>query len=185
MQSCHKQCTVALKKYSVFFCYLYIGLYYLHSGNSSEAYYYFRLYKLYLISQPENALLLLLGFRVSVFRRSAFYHIANINILAAVKVYNCKHFVKQLSSSAHKRLALQVLLFSRTFAYEHYLGIRIPYTENKICTCGAQLTLIAGKTRFLQIVPIIIVHNQSTPILHKNLSYQNSKNSTFSFPLSE
>ena len=68
---------------------------------------------------------------VSVSRRSAFDDIGYV-YLRAVKIYRRQYFIQQLSRRAYKGYALQILLLSRSLAYEHYVGIFISGTYDHI-----------------------------------------------------
>ena len=110
---------------------------------SSEADDNFRADELDLVAQPVNAHLLLLGLWIAVFGRAALYDICDIDILVSVKVDCNQHFIEELACSADKGLALKVLVFSGTLAYEHYLGVRSAHSDNNVGSCLAQLAFLA------------------------------------------
>ena len=67
----------------------------------------------------------------------------DIDILVSVKVDCNQHFIEELACSADKGLALKVLVFSGTLAYEHYLGVRSAHSDNNVGSCLAQLAFLA------------------------------------------
>ena len=143
MKHSHHQHAVLLDELTVLLCNFDVGLDYACRRYSSEADDNFRADELDLVAQPVNAHLLLLGLWIAVFGRAALYDICDIDILVSVKVDCNQHFIEELACSADKGLALKVLVFSGTLAYEHYLGVRSAHSDNNVGSCLAQLAFLA------------------------------------------
>ena len=121
-----------------------------HGSDSSKTHENLWLDQLDLLLQIANASILLRLERITVLGRTALDNIGDIAILTAIKVDDTEHIIKELSGSAHKRLTLQVLLLSRTFANEQNIRLRIAHTEHHIMPCGTKGTASAVHTALLK-----------------------------------
>lgn len=81
-------------------------------------------------------------------------YITNIVKCRPPKVDDGEHFVKKLSSRADKRLALQVLVFSRSLADEHDLRVPRADAENDVVPRLRQRTVGAGQAGSLKRFPV-------------------------------
>ena len=109
-----------------------------------------------LVAQPADAQLLLLGLGVAVVRRTALDDIGDIDILFSVQIHRQQHFVEQHTGSAHKRLALQVLVFAGTLADKHHLGVRHADAHHHMKARLAERAFAAGKTGSVEFFPSLI-----------------------------
>ena len=86
---------------------------------------------------------LLLGLRVAVFRRTAFYYVSYVNVFVAVEVYGVEHFIQKFAAASYERLSLQILVFPGTFADEHHFRLRIADADNDVVPCFAKSAFAA------------------------------------------
>ena len=122
-------------------------------GNSSEADDDFRIDKADLLLKPLAAGGNFVFRRVAVLRRTAFYHVSDIDIFFAGKVNNGKHFIKKHSAPSDKRFAFKVFVFAGTFTDEKDVCIRISDSENNVCSCFAKSAFFAVEalsTKFIK-----------------------------------
>lgn len=112
MIECSEENAALFSKLSVFAGNLEIRTDEAHGRDTAEADDDLRLDQLRLRAQEADTRILLGLHRVAVFGRAALDDVRDIAVFPA-KVDDGEHFVKKLSSRADKRLALQVLVFSR------------------------------------------------------------------------
>lgn len=117
----------------------------LHAGDPAEGDDDLRADQAGLLAQPADTALLFVVLRVAVHGRTAFDDICDVDVLFAVKIDGVQHFVEELSGSADERLALQILLFARTFADEQDLCAFAADAEDDVVPLFAQA---AGGTAF-------------------------------------
>ena len=85
--------------------------------NSAKANYHLRLDEAYLLAKIVHASVLLVGLRVSVFRRTALEYVGYVNALAR-NVHRKQKLIKKLTGSAHKGSTRKILFFSWCFTDE-------------------------------------------------------------------
>ena len=115
------------------------------SRNAAEAHDYLRADYSHLLPQITDTGLLLLGLRVSVFGRAALDHVGNV-YFTSVEVDCGKKFVEQLSRSANKWFALQILVFSRALADKHDSRAVASHAENHVVARFCKLAFFTAKT---------------------------------------
>lgn len=109
-----------------------IGLDEPHPGDPAESHDDARPDQARLLPEVGKATLLLALFGVAVVRRAALDDIGDVNILMPVEVDGVQHLVEELSCSADKGFALQILLFARPFANEHHPRRAIADAEDNV-----------------------------------------------------
>ena len=106
-----------------------------------------------LLPEISDTAVLLILLRVAVLRRAAFDDVGDVDVFVTVEIDGIEHFVQQLSRSADKGLAFEVLLLARTFADEQDARIRFSYSENNVVPTFAQPALRTAQTSFFDFLP--------------------------------
>src|SRR3989344_6985409 len=86
----------------------------------------------YLRMQPGHTRIDFFGRRISIFRRPVLHDIGDVDIFA-FQVDRREHLREKLSRRSHERLPLQIFVFSRRFADEHYIRIRAALPRHRPC----------------------------------------------------
>ena len=134
----HHPCSLTLDPLAVFAGDPEVGFDDLHAGDPSEGDDDLRSDEARLLSEIADTAVLLVILRIAVHGRSALDDIGDIDVLLAVEVDGIEHFVEQLTCSADKRLALQILLLTGTLADEHHPRLSVADAENDVVATLAQ-----------------------------------------------
>src|SRR3989338_564442 len=112
-----------------------------------------RLHQLDLLFQEWLTRLHLIGLRITVFRRTTFNDVGDIDIFSLKPHAFGNNIREELPRAPHKWLPLQILIPARPFTYEHKLRLSIPYTEYEMGTAGPEFTaatITDRRTKLLQ-----------------------------------
>jgi hypothetical protein len=123
-----------------------------HSGNSAKANDDFGIDQAHLLTQESDASILLRRKRITVFGRTAFENICNVNVLA-VNVNCIQIFIKKLAGSADKGRAGKILLLTGSLAYKQNIRFAISRAKYTIRTCCGKLTASAAAARLIKLIP--------------------------------
>ena len=70
-------------------------------------------------------------FREAIFRRAAFHHVADVNVVAA-QAHGFDHLREQFSRAADEGLALTIFIVAGAFADENQIGFRVADAEDDV-----------------------------------------------------
>ena len=161
--SSHQKHAIPLNEFPVLFGHFEVRVNEFLGGNASHAHDNLRADKAHLFPEPLQTGILLVRLWVTVLWRTAFHHVGNVDILVSGEANRLQHFVQELAGAAHKRLALQVLVFTWALPNEHDIGLRITNAKHQVVTGlpqSALLTLFTGSVQFLKTV----IHNTSSKL---------------------
>jgi hypothetical protein len=91
-----------------------------------------------LAEQERRAGLDFVGFRQAIFRRAAFYDVADVDVLA-LQAHGFDHLGQQFSGAAYERESLGIFVAARAFANEDQLGFWVAVTEDDFIARGVEL----------------------------------------------
>jgi len=108
--------------------------------------------------QVGRALRHLGGPGVAVGRRAALEHVGDVGALSALagaaQTHGAQHVAEQLTRSTHKRLALQVFVFTGGFAHDEPVGLRAAGAKHGVLAPFAQAAGLATRHGFAQRRPV-------------------------------
>jgi hypothetical protein len=88
--------------------------------------------------------------RIPIFRRTAFEHIADVNIVSA-KAHFVEELIEEFAGTPNKRHTLQILIASGSFTHEDDIRLWIPVTEDEFRARLSERTADAISNLFLEV----------------------------------
>ncbi|HWH76107.1 MAG TPA: hypothetical protein VNT76_02005, partial [Candidatus Binatus sp.] len=110
---------------------------------------------------------------ITILRRTAFNHIANINVLAFDADTFGNDVGQQLSSAADEWFTLQIFVAPRAFTDKHQLGIRIADPENQMGSARAKFAALAISDGGVQLVEALCLRARG--IAYKQIVHPTSR----------